>query len=90
MQAAGSRPRTRPTHSRQRYFLTDLLQSCRLVKASKVAFMADVMQILSHIELGDPAAAENLLPQACDELRKVAPNQLAYEKPDKGFDAKAP
>ena len=27
--------------------------------------------------------------QACDELRKVAPNQLAQERPSKGYDVKA-
>ena len=34
--------------------------------------MADVTQILSQIESGDPSAAEQLLPLVYDELRKLA------------------
>ena len=43
--------------------------------------MADVTQILSQIEHGDPSAAEQLLPLVYDELRKLAAAKLAYEKP---------
>jgi RNA polymerase sigma factor (TIGR02999 family) len=43
--------------------------------------MADVTQILSHIEQGDPTAAEQLLPLVYDELRKLAAQKLALEKP---------
>jgi hypothetical protein len=34
--------------------------------------MSDVTRILSQIESGDPAAAEQLLPLVYDELRKLA------------------
>jgi RNA polymerase sigma factor (TIGR02999 family) len=43
--------------------------------------MPDVTQILSAIEKGDGQAAERLLPLVYDELRKLAAQQLANEKP---------
>lgn len=43
--------------------------------------MADVTQILSAIEHGDPRAAAELLPLVYDELRKLAAARLAEEKP---------
>jgi RNA polymerase sigma factor (TIGR02999 family) len=43
--------------------------------------MNDVTQILSLIESGDPSAAEHLLPLIYDELRKLATQKLANEKP---------
>lgn len=42
--------------------------------------MTEVTQILSKIEQGDPAAAEQLLPLVYDELRKLAAAKLANEK----------
>jgi len=41
--------------------------------------MTDVTQILSKIESGDPAAAEQLLPLVYEELRKLAAVRLAAE-----------
>ena len=43
--------------------------------------MADVTQILNAIEQGDRHAAEELLPLVYDELRKLATQRLAEEKP---------
>src|SRR4029078_3488050 len=43
--------------------------------------MSDVPRILSEIEQGDPAAAEQLLPLLYDELRKLAVQKLGHEKP---------
>ena len=43
--------------------------------------MADVTQILSAIDRGDPRAAAELLPLVYDELRKLAAAHLAEEKP---------
>ena len=43
--------------------------------------MNDVTRILSAIEQGDPQAAEQLLPLVYDELRKLAAQRLAQEKP---------
>jgi RNA polymerase sigma factor (TIGR02999 family) len=43
--------------------------------------MTDVTCILSAIEQGDPSAAEQLLPLVYDELRQLASQKLAQEKP---------
>lgn len=43
--------------------------------------MADVTQILSQIESGDPAAAEQLLPLVYQELRRLAAAELSEERP---------
>lgn len=51
--------------------------------------MPDVTQILSAIEHGDPQAAAQLLPLVYDELRKLAAQQLAKEKPGQTLDATA-
>ena len=51
--------------------------------------MHDVTQILSQIESGDPAAAEQLLPLVYDELRKLATAKLAREKPGQTLQATA-
>jgi len=51
--------------------------------------MSDVTRILSHIESGDPVAAEQLLPLVYDELRKLAAAKLAKEKPGQTLQATA-
>jgi RNA polymerase sigma factor (TIGR02999 family) len=51
--------------------------------------MSDVTRILSGIELGDPNAAEQLLPLVYDELRKVAAEKLARLKPGQTLQATA-
>jgi len=51
--------------------------------------MSDVTRILSQIESGDPAAAEQLLPLVYDELRKLAAARLANEKPGQTLQATA-
>ena len=43
--------------------------------------MSDVTRILSAIEQGDPTAADQLLPLVYQELRKLASDKLANEKP---------
>jgi hypothetical protein len=43
--------------------------------------MRDVTRILSAIEQGDPDAAAQLLPLVYDELRELAAQRLAQEKP---------
>src|SRR2546430_820866 len=43
--------------------------------------MSDVTRILSAIEQGDVHAAEQLLPLVYDELRKLAAQKMAQEKP---------
>ena len=51
--------------------------------------MTDVTRILSAIEQGDPQAAEQLLPLVYDELRKLAAQKLAQEKPGQTLQATA-
>jgi RNA polymerase sigma factor (TIGR02999 family) len=54
-----------------------------------LSFMSDVTRILSAIEQGDPHAAEELLPLVYDELRKLAAQRLAQEKPGHTLQATA-
>jgi RNA polymerase sigma factor (TIGR02999 family) len=51
--------------------------------------MSDVTQILSAIEQGDPHAAAQLLPLVYEELRKLAAQRLAQEKPGYTLEATA-
>src|SRR5438128_1847836 len=51
--------------------------------------MSDVTQILSAIEQGDPSAAEQLLPLVYDELRRLAAERMAQEKPGQTLQATA-
>jgi RNA polymerase sigma factor (TIGR02999 family) len=51
--------------------------------------MTDVTRILSAIEQGDPHAAEQLLPLVYDELRQLAAQKLAQEKPGQTLQATA-
>ena len=49
--------------------------------------MTDVTQILSQIEQGDARAAEELLLLVYAELRRLAAQKLAHEKPGQTLDA---
>lgn len=49
--------------------------------------MSDVTRILSAIEQGDPSASEGLLPLVYDELRRLAAQRLAQEKPGQTIQA---
>jgi RNA polymerase sigma factor (TIGR02999 family) len=51
--------------------------------------MSKVTQILSALEQGDAHAAEQLLPLVYDELRRLAAQKLAREKPGQTLDATA-
>src|SRR5215471_18858121 len=51
--------------------------------------MNEVTRVLSAIEGGDPHAAEQLLPLVYDELRKLAAQKLAQEKPGQTLEATA-
>jgi RNA polymerase sigma factor (TIGR02999 family) len=51
--------------------------------------MPEVTRILSTIGEGDPRAAAQLLPLVYDELRKLAAQKLAKEKPGQTLDATA-
>src|SRR5262245_17891936 len=51
--------------------------------------MNDVTRILCAVEQGDPRAAEQLLPLVYEELRKLAAQKLAREKPGQTLQATA-
>jgi RNA polymerase sigma factor (TIGR02999 family) len=51
--------------------------------------MSDVTRLLSAIEAGDPRAADQLLPLVYDELRRLAAQRLAQEKPGQTLQATA-
>jgi RNA polymerase sigma factor (TIGR02999 family) len=51
--------------------------------------MSEVTRILSAIEQGDPHAARQLLPLVYDELRRLAAQKMAQEKPGQTLDATA-
>jgi len=51
--------------------------------------MSEVTRILSAIEHGDPHAAEQLLPLVYEELRKLAAQKLAQERPGQTLQATA-
>jgi RNA polymerase sigma factor (TIGR02999 family) len=51
--------------------------------------MNDITRNLSAIEQGDPHAAEKLLPLVYDELRKLAAERMAQEKPGQTLQATA-
>jgi RNA polymerase sigma factor (TIGR02999 family) len=51
--------------------------------------MSEVTRILSAIDQGDPSAASQLLPLVYDELRRLAGQWLAQEKPGQTLQATA-
>src|SRR2546423_12406732 len=51
--------------------------------------MTDVTQLLTAIEQGEAHAAEQLLPLVYDELRRLAAQKLASEKPGQTLQATA-
>src|SRR5262249_13628763 len=57
--------------------------------AAIFAPMSEVTRILSAIEQGDPSAAEQLLPLVYDELRLLATQKLAQERPGQTLEATA-
>jgi RNA polymerase sigma factor (TIGR02999 family) len=65
-----------------------LLEYVRLSHGTRRT-MSEVTRILSAIEQGDPHAASQLLPLVYDDLRKLAAQKLAQEKPGQTLDATA-
>jgi len=51
--------------------------------------MTDVTKILSRIDAGDPAAADQLLPLIYEQLKNLAAAKLAHEKPGQTLQATA-
>src|SRR5262249_18583662 len=57
--------------------------------AARADVMSEVTRILDAIEQGDPHAAEQLLPLVYQELRRLAAQKLARERPGQTLDATA-
>src|SRR5262245_29091182 len=75
---------------RRRCGTTHQLRDCTpLVHGLCLAGMSDVTRILQAIDAGDPTAANELLPLVYDELRKLAAQRLANEKPGQTLQATA-
>lgn len=55
----------------------------------KLAEMINITQILGQIDLGDPRAAQQLLPLIYDELKRLAAARMAKERPDHTLQATA-
>ena len=51
--------------------------------------MSEVTRVLAAIEQGDPSAAEQLLPLVYEELRKLAAEKMAHERPGQTLEATA-
>src|SRR5438874_10197313 len=51
--------------------------------------MSDITQLLSAIGQGDPHAAGQLLPLVYDQLRRLAAQKLAHERPGQTLQATA-
>jgi RNA polymerase sigma factor (TIGR02999 family) len=51
--------------------------------------MSEVTRILDRLEQGDPSAPEHLLPLVYDELRRLAAQRVAQEKPGQTLQATA-
>jgi RNA polymerase sigma factor (TIGR02999 family) len=51
--------------------------------------MSEFTEILNALDAGDPQAAAQLLPLVYDELRQLAAQKLAHEKPGQTLDATA-
>jgi RNA polymerase sigma factor (TIGR02999 family) len=51
--------------------------------------MSEITQVLERIQKGEPSAAEALLPLVYEELRKLAAQKMAQEKPGQTLQATA-
>lgn len=51
--------------------------------------MSDVTRILTSIDQGDSKAADELLPLVYEELRRLASQKMAHEKPGQTLQATA-
>src|SRR5262249_47542228 len=61
----------------------------RRFRAVSVLPMSEVSRILTAIEQGDPHAVQQLLPLVYEELRQLAAQKLALEKPGQTLQATA-
>jgi RNA polymerase sigma factor (TIGR02999 family) len=59
------------------------------MRAFILGAMSEFSRVLEAIEQGDPQAASQLLPLVYDELRRLAAQKLAHEKPGQTLEATA-
>jgi RNA polymerase sigma factor (TIGR02999 family) len=69
--------------------VTDRRQSLRSSARCIIITMTEVTRIVDRVQQGDPRAAEQLLPLVYDELRQLAAQRLAQEKPGQTLQATA-
>ena len=81
--------RRRPARAGARLHVPSPRPVRRKSQRERLTGMNDVTRILSAIEQGDPEAAEQLVPLVYEELRKLAAQRLANEKPGQTFQATA-
>jgi RNA polymerase sigma factor (TIGR02999 family) len=86
-------PATGLRHSTSAAATEDRGESARALRThtagGMLTSMSEVTRILSAIEQGEPSAATELLPLVYDELRKLAAQRLAQEKPGQTLQATA-
>jgi RNA polymerase sigma factor (TIGR02999 family) len=58
-------------------------------RAGILGLMSEVTRILTAIDQGDPDASEKLLPLVYNELRQLAAERIAHEKPGQTLEATA-
>src|SRR5947209_11207672 len=64
-------------------------ESMRSQPRGTMCRVSDMTRILGQIQQGDPHAAEQLLPLVYDELRKLAAEKMANERPGQTLQATA-
>src|SRR5215204_1900558 len=69
--------------------MTCARRSKRARPRGTIGHMSEVTRILEEIQQGDPHAAQQLLPLVYDELRKLAAQRIAQEKPGQTLQATA-
>ena len=78
---------SRKTKARQTVLVAATIEG--IVVFLRALAVNDFTQNLSRIASGDPTAAEQLLPLVYDELRRLAAQRLAQERPGQTLDATA-
>src|SRR5262249_37277660 len=78
-----------PTRDPNRAYGTGARTSDWIVAFFWLPSMNEVTRVLSAIEEGDPRAAEQLLPLVYQELRQLAAQKLAQERPGQTLEATA-
>jgi RNA polymerase sigma factor (TIGR02999 family) len=84
-----AQPMTLPTPLRNPHGRRLARIEARRLCSCRIPEMSDITRILAAIDQGDPSASEQLLPLVYDELRQLAAQRLAAEKPGQTLQATA-